>query len=654
MIKKLYLGAAMTALLAMNPTVADMRSPTEARHVLSLNDVEITALIDDVSIITGYTFVLHPDVRRTKVTVMSQTPMTTQEVFQVFLSTLRVNGFAAVPAGQGIYRIVPEQTAVGEVRTTTADENGFMTQVLSLENFSAIEAAQMIKPLVDPQGQVVANARSNTIVVVDYKSNMPRLQAVVEGLDESTATSIESLQLINIPAREMKEILDDLLGDTAGQTSRGLIVTASNTGNAIVLKGNETVVARAVRVATELDQTDPVRDNLRVIPLVNSDSVDIVPILEKLAATMAAQQTPREGAQTAATIAHHEPTNSLVISAPPDILVAMERVVESLDTRRAQVLVEAIIVEISDDTARELGVQFLLSGAGESSVPFLSTNFSRSAPNLLGLAGALATANSGGTSSGSAGSAVSTSLSNSAVTSLLGLSGISVGGGGRDGDNLFGAILTAVEADTNSRVLSKPFNMTLDNGTSQLVVGQEIPITTGEVLGASNTNPFRTVQREQVGIKLEVTPRISSDDTVRLDIYQEVSSIFGSVNNASNELITNTREITTSVIADDQEIVVIGGLIEQTDTEVSEKVPVLGDLPVLGNLFRSKGTQLERTNLMVFIRPTIIRNREEARDVTARTYRYIRAEALLRDEDGRDSSIDDFISGVLGALPPTE
>lgn len=654
MIKKLYLGAAMTALLAMNPTVADMRSPTEARHVLSLNDVEITALIDDVSIITGYTFVLHPDVRRTKVTVMSQTPMTTQEVFQVFLSTLRVNGFAAVPAGQGIYRIVPEQTAVGEVRTTTADENGFMTQVLSLENFSAIEAAQMIKPLVDPQGQVVANARSNTIVVVDYKSNMPRLQAVVEGLDESTATSIESLQLINIPAREMKEILDDLLGDTAGQTSRGLIVTASNTGNAIVLKGNETVVARAVRVATELDQTDPVRDNLRVIPLVNSDSVDIVPILEKLAATMAAQQTPREGAQTAATIAHHEPTNSLVISAPPDILVAMERVVESLDTRRAQVLVEAIIVEISDDTARELGVQFLLSGAGESSVPFLSTNFSRSAPNLLGLAGALATANSGGTSSGSAGSAVSTSLSNSAVTSLLGLSGISVGGGGRDGDNLFGAILTAVEADTNSRVLSKPFNMTLDNGTSQLVVGQEIPITTGEVLGASNTNPFRTVQREQVGIKLEVTPRISSDDTVRLDIYQEVSSIFGSVNNASNELITNTREITTSVIADDQEIVVIGGLIEQTDTEVSEKVPVLGDLPVLGNLFRSKGTQLERTNLMVFIRPTIIRTREEARDVTARNYRYIRAEALLRDEDGRDSSIDDFISGVLGALPPTE
>jgi general secretion pathway protein D len=266
----------------------------------------------------------------------------------------------------------------------------------------------------------------------------------------------------------------------------------------------------------------------------------------------------------------------------------------------------------------------------------------------------LATANSGGTSSGSAGSAVSTSLSNSAVTSLLGLSGISVGGGGRDGDNLFGAILTAVEADTNSRVLSKPFNMTLDNGTSQLVVGQEIPITTGEVLGASNTNPFRTVQREQVGIKLEVTPRISSDDTVRLDIYQEVSSIFGSVNNASNELITNTREITTSVIADDQEIVVIGGLIEQTDTEVSEKVPVLGDLPVLGNLFRSKGTQLERTNLMVFIRPTIIRNREEARDVTARNYRYIRAEALLRDEDGRDSSIDDFISGVLGALPPTE
>ncbi len=658
MIKKLSLGVALTTLLAMSPTVADMRSPSEARHVLSLNDVEITALIDDVSIITGFTFVLHPDVRRTKVTVMSQTPMTTEDVFQVFLSTLRVNGFAAVPAGQGIYRIVPEQSAVGEVRTFSADENGFMTQVLSLEHFSAVEAAQMIKPLVDPQGQVVANGRSNSIVVVDYKSNMPRLRAVVEGLDLATETSIQSLQLVNVPAREMKDILDELLGDTAGVTNRGLVVTASTTGNAIILKGREDVVARGLRVASELDQTDPVRDNLRVIPLVNSDSVDIVPILEKLATTMAAQQTPREGAQTAATIAHHEPTNSLVISAPPDILAAMERVVESLDTRRAQVLVEAIIVEISDDTARELGVQFLLSGTGESSVPFLSTNFSRSAPNLLGLAGALAGPATGGATTGgaTAGSAAgaSATLTNAAVTSLLGLKGISVGGGGRDGDTLFGAILTAVESDTNSRVLSKPFNMTLDNGTSQLVVGQEIPITTGEVLGDSNSNPFRTVQREQVGIKLEVTPRISSDDTVRLDIYQEVSSIFGSVNNASNELITNTREITTSVIADNREIVVLGGLIEQTDTEVSEKVPFLGNLPLVGNLFKSRGTELERTNLMVFIRPTIVRNREEARDVTARNYRYIRAEALLRDDEDKTSTVDDFIYGVLGDLPPTE
>jgi general secretion pathway protein D len=324
----------------------------------------------------------------------------------------------------------------------------------------------------------------------------------------------------------------------------------------------------------------------------------------------------------------------------------MERVVDALDQRRAQVLVEAIIVEMSDDTARELGVQFLLSGTGDSSVPFLSTNFSRSAPNLLSLAGALADPSVfGGTNPFTTG----------AVNSLLGLEGVSIGGGGRSGDTLFGAILTAVEQDTQSRVLSKPFNMTLDNGTSELVVGQEIPITTGEALGDNNSNPFRTVERTEVGIKLTVTPRISSDDTVRLDIYQEVSSVLGAVGTSSTDLITNLRTINTSVLADSGEIIVIGGLIEQTDTLVNSKVPVLGDVPVMGELFKSEGRDVGRTNLMVFIRPTIVRNRNDARAVTSRNYRYIRAEEMLREDgDQENSAIDAFISEVLGTVPPTE
>lgn len=643
---KRLIAASAIALASRGIAMAEMNSPQAARHVLSLNDVEITALIDDVSIITGNTFILHPDVRRTKVTVMSQAPMTTNEVFQVFLSTLRVHGFAAIPAGRGVYRIVPEQSAIGEAGVRNTGPNAFITEVFKLDNFSAIEAAQMVKPLVDAQGQVVANARSNTLVLVDYSSNMPRLREIVSGLDADDRTKVETLELRNVPAREVQSILSELLSDRDDGPGNRFEVSASTSSNSIVIRGDEATVQRALRVARELDKTDPIRDSLRVIELKNSDAVDIVPILERLAETMADQASPGESQVPGATIAHHEPTNSLVISASPDTILAMERVVEALDKRRAQVLVEAIIVEMSDNTARELGVQFLLSGTGESTVPFLSTNFSRSAPNLLSLAGAVVDPGVfGGTNP----------FTDGAVSSLLGLDGASFGVGGRDGDTLFGAILTAIEKDTQSKVLSKPFNLTLDNGTSELLVGQQIPVTTGETLSSDNSNPFRTVTRQDVGIILRVTPRISADDTIRMDIFQEVSSISTTLSSGTDDFVTNQRQITTNVLADDGEIIVIGGLIEQTDETVNSKVPIAGDIPVVGNLFKSEGTTYDRTNLMVFIRPTIVRNREDAREVTSRNYRYIRAEEMLRagDEEGL-SGLDAFIGSVLGSEPPVD
>ena len=643
--KKFALGTAMAAVFCV-PAVAEMNSPQAPRHVLSLNDVEITALIDDVSIITGYTFILHPDVRRTRVTVMSQSPMSTEDVFQVFLSTLRVHGFAAMPAGKGVYRIVPEQAAIGEAGGWNTGPNAFITEVVRLDNFSAVEAAQMVKPLIDAQGQVVANARSNTLVMVDYASNMPRLRELVAGLDSSDRTKMETIALRNIPAREMEGILSDLLGRREDGPTANFEVSSSQSSNSIVVRGDDVSVARAMRIAQELDSADPVRDTLRVLPLKNSDAEEIVPILEKVAQTMYQQSVSTEGLTPGATIAHHAPTNSLVISAPPETLLAMERVVDALDQRRAQVLVEAIIVDVSDDTARELGVELLLSGTSGSTVPLLSTNYSDSGANLLALAGALVGDDVFGEDS-----TITSSLQESAINSLLGIQGGTFGIGGESGDNLFGAILTAVEADTDSQVLSKPFSMVMDNGTSTLVVGQEIPITTGETLGDDNSNPFRTVDREQVGIKLEVTPRISADDTVQLDIYQEVSSVLGAVNKESSDFITATREFSTNALADDGDIIVIGGLIEQADTEVENKVPLLGDIPLLGNLFKTSGKQLSRTNLMVFIKPTIVRDQADAEDVTRRNYLYIRAEELLRTGE-EESSLDAFIGEVLGTKPP--
>jgi general secretion pathway protein D len=326
----------------------------------------------------------------------------------------------------------------------------------------------------------------------------------------------------------------------------------------------------------------------------------------------------------------------------------LERIITDLDRRRAQVLVEAIIVEMSDDTARELGLQFLVSGSNDSTVPFVSTNYSRSAPSMLALAGALSS-----NTPFSTGTTDTNPFAEAAINSLLGLTGLSVGVGGQNGDTLFGAILTAVENDTQSRILSKPFNMTLDNGTSSLLVGQEVPVATGEVLGNSNTNPFRTVERKKIGVGLDVTPRISNDGTIRMDITQEVSNIAQSITTGtSTDLIFNTRTISTSVIADDGEIVVLGGLVQQTETQTNEKVPLLGDIPVAGRLFRSEGKQMGRTNLMVFIRPTIVRDREDARKATSRSYRYLRAQELWNGEEDSGKSLDAFINQVLGSPPP--
>ena len=623
--------------------VSDTPDAAATKHILNLSDVEITALIEDVSTVTGYTFIVHPDVRTKRVTVSSNTPMTSREVFDVFLSTLRVNGFSAVPAGRGTYRIVPQKAAIGDAGLGGAGQNALVTEIIKLTNFRANEAATMVRPMVEGRGQVIANANSNTLVVVDYASNLPKIRELIAELDQDRVQN-RTIALKNIPAQELEQILNQLSARN-GEDGYGsnLRAVASQTGNAVVLSGTPELVSRAATIASELDSQQRTEDDLRVIQLNNASAEDLVPILDRVGGAIAARRRP--GLETPEHIVDfHAPTNSLVISADSQTLLAMERVIQELDQRRAQVLVEAIIVDISDDTARELGLQFLLTGTGDSTVPFISTNYSRSAPNLLSLAGALSSDNPFGDTGGI------NPFTTSAINSLLGLSGVSVGVGGQDGDTLFGAILTAVETDTNSRVLSKPFNMTLDNGTSSLLVGQDVPIATGEVLGDDNSNPFRTVDRKEIGIQLDVTPRISSDNTVRLDIFQEVSSIAGAIGIATSDLIIDTRKLETSVLADSGEIIVIGGLIEQAETLSKEGVPVLSDIPALGRLFRTDGEALTRTNLMVFIKPTIIRDKQDAREATSQSYRYIRAEELWDGET--DSSLDAFVSTVLNSPPP--
>ncbi|MBA3070131.1 MAG: type II secretion system protein GspD [Hyphomonas sp.] len=641
--------AAAAALTVSQVAAAQAPAPVEEKHVLKLEDVELNTLIADVSMLTGYTFITHPDVRKARVSVVSQTPMSKAEVFQVFLTTLRVQGFAAIPAGKDTYRIVPEAIAATEAPTSGQGANAFVTEIIKLDNANAMDVAQQIKPVLDSQGQVAANANTNTLVIVDYASNLQRVRRMIETIDRDQSVT-ETVALRNVPALEMEAVLNRLQGDAASaaagqsQGSKRFVAVASQTSNAILLRGDSVSVERARRVALQLDDTEPQRDNIRIIPLNYTDAGEIVPILERLGQGIAAQRSPSDTAPPSQSISHHPATNSLIISGNAETLVAMEKVIAALDVRRPQVMVEAIIVEMSDDTAKELGLQFLLSGTGGSDVPFASTNFSRSAPSLLALTGALIT-------DGFEDLSKANPFRDAAISSLTGSSGLTLGFGGQSGDSLFGVILNAVENDTNSRILSTPFGMTLNNATSSLIVGQEIPVTTGQVLGDANSNPFRTVEREDVGIKLEVTPRIGENDTVRLDIRQEVSSVFGSVGTLTPDLILDKREINASVLADDGEIIVLGGLVEQTDTVRQSKVPVLGDLPFAGRLFRSDGKATTRTNLMVFIRPTIVRNKEDARDLTEQKYLYVRGQELMRGV-APENSIDSYVAEVLGGAGP--
>ena len=339
-------------------------------------------------------------------------------------------------------------------------------------------------------------------------------------------------------------------------------------------------------------------------------------------------------AGTRASVARYPGANALIINAPPETQRTLAEVIRQLDIRREQVLVEAIVVEVSDDAAKQLGVQFLLGGTN-GTIPFMGTNYTNAAPSLFPLAAAAAAGNDADTDASKA-------LRDAAVSSLLGASGVTGGVAGRSGDVLFGAIINAVKKDSGSNLLSTPSIMTLDNQEARILVGQQVPITTGEVLGDNNANPFRTIQRQDVGVQLEVKPQINAGGGITLFLRQEVSAVAGPISVGSTELIINKREIETTALVDDGDIVVLGGLLDQNETASTQRVPGLGDVPGLGALFRSKVRERGRTNLMVFIRPRIIRTVDDARSVTAPRLDQIRRESQLVTPAG-DSSLDAVI-----------
>jgi general secretion pathway protein D len=658
--------AASAAIALAMPFVAVVPSVAWAQaQVLNVQDADIRVFIQDVGKSTNTTFVIDPRVKGA-VSVTSNGPLNRRELFELFLATLRANNLVAVPAGNGVYRVEPAENAA---RQPNAAGGQFATEVFRLRSLDPATAADMLKPLVGPQGQVVANPRGGTVVVADYADNIRRIRALLSQVDQDRA-SVHTVSLTNSSAREIAQVINDLIAGPGadGKAGRGAVtVVPVESSNSILLRGDADAVQRLLPLITDLDRRAESSDDIRVVFLRHANAEQMLPVLQQLVgqaptapassgasrastsgtggataapATTAASTASIAPAGTRASVARYPGANALIINATPETQRTLAEVIRQLDIRREQVLVEAIVVEVSDDAAKQLGVQFLLGGTN-GTIPFMGTNYTNISPSLFPLAAA----------GNDADTDASKALRDSAISSLLGAAGVTGGVAGRSGDVLFGAIINAVKKDSGSNLLSTPSIMTLDNQEARILVGQQVPITTGEVLGDSNSNPFRTIQRQDVGVQLEVKPQINAGGGITLFLRQEVSAVAGPISVGSSELIINKREIETTALVDDGDIVVLGGLLDQNETASTQRVPGLGDVPGLGALFRSKVRERGRTNLMVFIRPRIIKTVADARAVTLPRLDQIRRESQLVTPAG-DSSLDAVIRDFPAMTPP--
>ncbi|WP_308912000.1 type II secretion system secretin GspD [Pseudokordiimonas caeni] len=618
-------------------------------HLLNFRDADVRALIDDIAMITGRTFIVDPRVKG-KVTVISRTPVPQAEVFDVFLSALKANGFTAVATANGAWKIVPEEGAAFDAQPVgkgTGDQ--MVTQIFRLSHIDTISALNTVKPVVNPQGRVIGHRTQNFLVVVDYAANMDRVAKLIAGIDADRSV-VELIPLKHSSAAEIVNILATLRGGANGEAPDSAFAAVPVTSsNSVILKGPAEVVSRMKSLVGDLDNRNEAQGDLKVVYLSHADGEALVPILSEVSQSLASAQGEATPGTRRATISFHKATNALVINASPEMQQTLEGVVRQLDIPRAQVLVEAIIVEISDNAAKELGLQYILAGGEGSWIPFTATNYSNTAPNVLAATGALVLDKKYGDDEDGPFSDGIKALGTAAVDSFLGMNGFAGGIAGQTKDGtLFGVILNAVASDSGSNILSTPSVMTMDNAEASILVGQEIPITTGEALGSANTNPFRTIDRKEVGVKLAVTPQINEGDEIRLNLEQEVSSVSGPVAANSTELVTNKREIKTTVSVRNGEIIVLGGLIEENERVSVEKVPLLGDIPVLGRAFRSEGKRKQKTNLMVFLRPTIVRSASDLAAVTNRKYGLMRDQQVSRSKTG-ESSLDAMMQDVIGS-----
>ena len=612
---------------------------------VNLKETDIQELIKFVAEATGTTIVVGPAVKG-KVKVVSSKPVSRDELWELFLSILEVHGYTAVSSG-GVVRVIQSKDArsspvsVRDSSTGRASDE-YVTQVIRLENISAAKLIPVLRPLVPQQAHMAAYAPSNAIIISDVSANIDRIRDIIERMDKSAVQQTDIIKLRYAVAEDVVRMLDQLNKSEAKQSGGAepeVLLVADSRTNSVLVSGDELERARIRKLISHLDTPLEQSGNVKVIYLEYADATELAEVLTRVMQNISqldggdVKKPARSGGNTS-TIEADEGTNALIITADADEMAAVEAVIHRLDIRRAQVLVEAIIVEMELIDGQDLGLQWLFANEDGA----FGSNINANDARARRIAEALRP--SEGDDSGD--------IDLSDLTGALAqTSGFSLGWGTLDDDFNMAVILNALNEQTNANILSTPSLLTLDNQEAYITVGQNVPFVTGSYTntgagGDGAQNPFQTIERENVGITLTVTPHINEGDSVVLDIEQEVSSLTG-LSLIASDLITNERKIQTKVLAEDGKVVVLGGLIKDDIQDASQKVPFLGDIPFLGRLFRSDAEQVTKSNLLIFIRATVVRDSEELAGATAEKYRYIQQQQALRKQKGLRFLNNDYI-----------
>ncbi len=636
-----------TSALAL--TLASSLCWAEPTYTVNFKDSDIQEVIKFVADVTGRTVVIDPRVKG-RVKVISQKPLTQSELIALFRTVLEVHDFSVVEVDD-MLRIIPlkdTRSSPVPVADKGTTKKGYLTQVIQLQNIAAAKVLPSIRPLVPQHSHLSAYDPSNAIIITDSVENIARIRALIERLDQSATPVTEIVELKFANASDLAQVLQKLGKEDKSKSPQHKVnIIADKRNNAILVTGEDLQRQRMKSLIERLDRPKSQSGNVRVVYLEYADAKEAAETLSKVMANLS-KLGPGGGKSSennsAATVEADEATNSLLITASGDELQTLLGVVERLDIRRAQVLIEAIIVEMSEGTRRNIGIEWMARNT-ENGV--FGSSSSQSG-NLTSIGGAAL--NAAATSRDDPESEEALTALSALAGGLGGALGEVLGVIGSNNDDDFVAILTALEQDGKTNILSTPSILTMDNNEANFSVGQNIPLLTGSTTSSTNggfSSPFQTIQREDVGIKLTVKPQVNEGDTVLLDITQEVSSVSTEGVSGAQDLITNQRKIETQVLAADGEVVVLGGLIKDDSQLGERRVPILGRIPLLGRLFRSDSSRKTSTNLMTFLKATVIRDDRTLSGATAEKYQYIREKQLRQ----RDNGFLRLPNKKLGLLP---